>query len=141
VIFACTDSAGRSQMAAAFFNLLADESRARAISAGARVGACGYGDEVAAVMREAGLDLARFPPQRLTAPLAAGAQHLVTMGCREETPFFAGVKVEDWPVEDPREQPIEHVRAIRDDIRARVERMLEEHGWARTPAARTGTGG
>jgi arsenate reductase (thioredoxin) len=141
VIFACMNSGGRSQMAAALFNQLVAHGRARAISAGTRAGDCGYPQEVAEAMHELGIDLFPVPPQRLSGPLAAGAHHLVTMGCAADCPFFAGVKVEDWPIEDPRGKPVERVRQIRDEIRRRVEKMIEMNGWGHLEEARTGTRG
>jgi arsenate reductase len=80
-------------------------------------------------MREVGLDLADAVPQRLTPELAAGAGHLVTMGCGDQCPFVPGARVQDWPLEDPKGQPMERVRAIRDDIRARVVAFVEAEGW------------
>jgi arsenate reductase len=136
VIFACTHNAGRSQMAAAFFNQLADPHQARAISAGTRPGDHVH-PEVLQVMREVGIDLSMAKPQRLTGELAAGAGHLVTMGCGEECPFLPGVKIQDWPLEDPKERPIERVRDIRDDILRRVKEMLDDNGWARRAVRRT----
>lgn len=141
VIFACANGDGRSQMAAAWFNQIAATERVRAISAARRVGACGYPEEVAQVMQEVGVDFLPVLPHRLSGPLAAGAQHLVTMGPAEDYPFFAGVKIEDWSVEDPRGKPIERVRQIRDEIRGRVEKMIEVNGWGRLEETRTGTRG
>jgi arsenate reductase len=128
VIFACLHNAGRSQMAAAFFNQMTDPARARAISAGTRP-ADRVHPEVVEVMREAGLDLAGATPQRLTPELAAGARHLVTMGCGEECPFLPGVQVQDWPLDDPKGQPTPRVREIRDRIRARVAEFVRAQGW------------
>lgn len=129
VIFACVHNAGRSQMAAAFFNAFADPTKARAVSAGTQPGDRIH-PEVLDAMREVGLDLGSARPQRLTEDLAAGAALLVTMGCGEECPFVPGVEVQDWPLLDPKGQPIERVREIRDDIRRRVEALLQDHGWA-----------
>jgi arsenate reductase len=123
VIFACVHNAGRSQMAAAFFNELADPAKARAVSAGTRPGDRVH-PEVVAVMNEEGIDLAGARPQKLTAELAAQAQLLITMGCGDECPYVPGVRREDWPLDDPKGQPIERVRAIRDEIRARVEALV-----------------
>lgn len=123
IIFACVHNAGRSQMAAAWFNKLADPANARAISAGTNPGTRVH-PEVVAVMREAGLDLADARPQKLTPELAEGAELLVTMGCGDECPFVPGLHREDWPLEDPKGQPIERVREIRDEIRARVEALI-----------------
>jgi arsenate reductase len=131
VIFACTHNAGRSQMAAAFFNQLADPSRARAISAGTSPGDRIH-PEVLQVMREAGIDLSKAKPQKLTTEVAAGARHLVTMGCGEECPYFPGMKVQDWPLEDPKGKPVERVREIRDEIRRRVKEFVDAQGWGAT---------
>ncbi len=135
VIFACVHNAGRSQMAAAFFNTLADDRRARALSAGTSPGDRVH-PEVVAVMREAGIDLADARPQRLTDELARGAQVLVTMGCGEACPVVPGLRRDDWPLEDPKGKPVEQVRAIRDEVRARVEAMLDARGWRRSEARR-----
>jgi arsenate reductase len=63
------------------------------------------------------------------------------MGCAEDCPFFVGVKVEDWAVEDPSGKPAARVRQVRDDIFRRVKTMIEIHGWGRSEIARTGTRG
>jgi len=127
VLFACVHNAGRSQMAAALFNQLADPSRARAISAGTEPGAHVH-PEVVEVMREVGIDLDVVVPRKLTEDLARQAQVLVTMGCGDACPFVPGARVEDWPLPDPKGQPIEVVRRIRDDVRARVEELLAREG-------------
>ncbi len=131
VIFACVHSAGRSQMAAAFFNALADPSRARAVSAGTDP-AVHVHPEVVAVMREIGFDLSGAKPTRLTGELAREARLLVTMGCGESCPFVPGLRRQDWALADPKGQPAERVRAIRDEIRGRVERLVSAEGWRRT---------
>ena len=123
VLFACVHNAGRSQMAAALFNELADPSKARAISAGTQPGERVH-PEVVEAMREAGIDLDGVVPQELTEDLARQAQVLVTMGCRDACPVVPGARVEDWPLLDPKGQPLEIVRQIRDDIRARVEGLI-----------------
>ena len=123
VIFACVHNAGRSQMAAAFFNKLADPAKARALSAGTTPGGRVY-PEVVAVMQEEGIDLSGARPQKLTTELAAEAQLLITMGCGDECPYVPGMRRDDWPLDDPKGQPVERVRAIRDDIRARVEALV-----------------
>jgi arsenate reductase len=123
VIFACVHNAGRSQMAAAYFNRLADPSRARAVSAGTRPGDRVH-PEVVQVMQEEGIDLRDARPQKLTSQLAAGAQLLITMGCGDECPYLPGLRRDDWPLDDPGGQPIERVRMIRDDIRARIEALI-----------------
>ena len=130
VIFACVHNAGRSQMAATFFNQLADPARARALSAGTRPGDRVHA-EVMAVMQEAGLDLSGAKPTRLTPELAQQAQLLVTMGCGDECPYVPGLKRDDWPLDDPNGRPLGEVRRIRDDVRARVEALLAAEGWTR----------
>jgi len=133
VVFACRHNAGRSQMAAAFFGLLADPSRARAVSAGTTPGEHVH-PEVAAVMSEVGVDLSSARPQRLTTELAAGAKLLVTMGCGEECPYVPGVEILDWPLQDPKDQPLERVREIRDEVRRRVAELVQARGWGPWPA-------
>ena len=130
VIFACVHNAGRSQMAAAFFNQLADPTQAQAVSAGTQP-ADRVHPEVAEAMREAGIDLAGSIPRLLTAELAAGARLLVTMGCGESCPVVPGLQREDWPLADPKGQPIERVREIRDQIREQVRQLVETRGWSR----------
>src|SRR5690348_16174486 len=112
VPFACVHNAGRSQMAAAFFNALADPAKARAISAGTQP-ADHVHPEVVATMREVGIDVAGARPQRLTNELATRAQILVTMGCGEQCPVVLGLRREDWNLPDPKGQAVEQVRAIR----------------------------
>ena len=130
VIFACVHNAGRSQMAAAWFNALADSTKARALSAGTEPGTRVH-PEVLEVMGEVGIDLAEKMPQRLTQDLARGARLLVTMGCGEQCPVVPGLKREDWPLEDPKGKPIERVREIRDEVRARVVGLLRREAWGR----------
>jgi arsenate reductase len=131
VIFACVHNAGRSQMAAAFFNRFADPNRALALSAGTQPAEHVH-PEVVAVMRDVGIDLSGAQPTRLTDELAAGAQLLVTMGCGESCPVVPGLRRQDWNLPDPKGQPIERVRVIRDDIRDRVERLIAAEGWQRS---------
>jgi arsenate reductase (thioredoxin) len=117
-------------MAAAFFNHLADPARAIALSAGTQPGTRVH-PEVVEVMREVGIDLAAAQPRLLTADLARDAALLVTMGCGDACPYVPGLRVEDWPLEDPKGQPLPRVRAIRDEVRRRVEHLLAARGWAR----------
>ncbi|MBS1784655.1 MAG: arsenate reductase ArsC [Acidobacteria bacterium] len=128
ILFACVQNAGRSQMAAAFFNALADPTKARAISAGTRPAARVH-PEVVTVMREAGLDLSKAVPMRLTAERAEGASWLITMGCGEDCPVVPGVARQDWPLPDPHGRELEAVRVIRDAVRAKVEAFVADQGW------------
>ena len=130
VLFACVHNAGRSQMAAAWFNQLSDPTKARAISAGTDPGPHVH-PEVVAAMHEVGLDLSGAPTCKLTTELAQRAQMLITMGCGDQCPVVPGLKRDDWPLEDPKGKPLDHVRRIRDEIRARVAHLLDNHGWCR----------
>jgi protein-tyrosine-phosphatase len=114
-------------MAAALFNKLADPTKARAVSAGTNPGHRVH-PEVVSVMREGGIDLTEARPQKLTSELASQAQLLITMGCGDECPFVPGLRRDDWPLEDPKGQPVERVRQIRDDIRRRVEALVDAEG-------------
>ena len=131
VLFACVHNAGRSQMAAAWFNELADLSKARAISAGTEPGPRVH-PEVITAMREVGVDLVGASTTRLTPELAQRAHLLVTMGCGDECPYVPGAQRDDWPLEDPKGKPIERVREIRDEIRDRVQALIEHEGWSRS---------
>jgi arsenate reductase (thioredoxin) len=125
VVFVCVHNAGRSQIAAALFNRLADPAKAKATSGGTRPLSRVH-LEAAVVMREIGIDISGARPQKLkTQPAAL----LVTMGCGDERPTLPVAERMDWPLEDPKGKPIEKVRAIRDDIRARVEALIAERGW------------
>ena len=130
ILFACVHNAGRSQMAAALFNRLADPAKARAISAGTRPGDRVH-PEVVDAMRERGVDLSSARPQKLPDALARGAQVHVTMGCGDACPYVPGARVEDWPVQDPKGQPVETVQAIRDEIARRVGDLIAREHLAR----------
>jgi len=130
VIFACIHNAGRSQMAAAWFNALADSTKARAVSAGTDPGTRVH-PEVLEAMREVGVDLSDRTPQKLTDDLARNAQMLITMGCGDQCPVVQGLRRDDWPLEDPKGKPVARVREIRDDVRARVIALLSREGWTR----------
>jgi len=132
VIFACIHNAGRSQMAAAWCEALAGTLPVRAVSAGTNP-AMHVHPEVILVMREVGIDLSTRAPRRLTAALLDEATDLVTMGCGEHcSPLPPNVVVQDWPLPDPKGRPLDEVRGIRDEIRARVVRLLAEQRRALT---------
>jgi arsenate reductase len=122
-LFACVHNAGRSQMAAALFNLYADRKQCMAISAGTQP-ADQVHSEVVTVMREVGIDLTSARPQKLTTELAKGASVLVTMGCGEQCPFVPGLRTIDWALTDPKGQSLESVRAIRDEIHERIKTLI-----------------
>lgn len=125
VIFACVHNAGRSQMAAAFFNAYADRSKAIAVSAGTQP-AEKIHDCVLEAMEQLKIDLSTVKPQLLTENLASGADFLITMGCGEACPYVPGLKREDWPFSDPKGKSIDEVYVIRDQIKDRVLTLLEE---------------
>jgi arsenate reductase len=124
IVFACVHNAGRSQMAAAFLDQLAN-GQARAVSAGTNPAARVHPD-VVEVMREVGIDLAGAVPQKLTTELASGADLLITMGCGDECPYIPGLRRDDWPLDDPKGRSLDDVRRIRDEIRRRVIDLLKE---------------
>jgi arsenate reductase len=128
VLFACVHNAGRSQMAAAWFNLLSDPARARAVSAGTAP-ASRVHPEVVAAMREVGVDLSAAATTKLTGDLAQSAQLLITMGCGDQCPVVPGLERGDWPLEDPKGKSIAEVRRIRDAIRDRVVVLIDTRGW------------
>ena len=127
VIFACVHNAGRSQMAAAFFNELAAHDKAEAVSAGTEPGERVH-PEVIAVMKEVGIDLSGAKPQKLTEDLAKGAQLLITMGCGDKCPYVPGLRRDDWPLPDPKGLPLVQVRAIRDEVKSRVQGLIHNDG-------------
>src|SRR6188768_1539486 len=129
VVFACLHNAGRSQMAAAWFNRIADGTKASAVSAGTQPSDHVHPIVVEA-MKEKGFDLSKAEPRKLTTDLASGAALLITMGCGESCPYIPGVPVLDWPLADPKGQGIEPVRVIRDEVETRVRALVKEKGWA-----------
>jgi arsenate reductase len=128
ILFACVHNAGRSQMAAALFNALANPAKVLAVSAGTDPSTHVH-PEVVAVMREVQIDLSAAEPRLLTPEVAGQATLLVTMGCGESCPVVPGARREDWPIADPKGQPIDVVRAIRDDVHRRVADLIAREGW------------
>lgn len=124
VLFVCLHNAGRSQMSRALFDRAA-EGRHTSESAGSVADPNGaVHPEVVEVMREIGIDLSGIRPQRLTEELAQRADVVVTMGCGDACPFVPGMRYIDWDLPDPKGQPIEAVRATRDEIDRRVTELL-----------------
>ena len=114
-------------MAAALFNALADPSKAIGLSAGTKPAARVH-PEVVEVLRDVGIEASTNQPQLLTRELASSADLLVTMGCGEECPVVAGVRRLDWPLRDPKGLPLDEVRKIRDEVRARVVELVRAEG-------------
>jgi arsenate reductase (thioredoxin) len=135
VVFACVHNAGRSQMAAAFFNQQADTRQAVALSAGTRP-ADHVHPEVLEVMREAGVDLVSVRPRPLTRELAESASLLVTMGCGEACPAVPGLATEDWAIDDPKDRPLSEVRKVRDEIQRRVTGLITARRWEQAVTTR-----
>ena len=124
VLFVCVHNAGRSQMAAGWLEHLAG-GRIDVRSAGSAPK-----DEVnpaaVAVMAEVGVDLTANTPKVLTPDAVRGADVVITMGCGDACPVFPGKRYEDWAVADPAGRDVATVRAIRDEIRARVEALIAQ---------------
>src|SRR3954452_11866025 len=126
ILFVCLHNAGRSQMCQALFERAA-HGRHTALSAGSEADPAGHvHPPVVEVMRELGIDLAGRRPQPLTTALAERADVVVTMGCGDACPYIPGKRYVDWDLEDPKDRPVEDVRAIRDDIAGRVRGLLDE---------------
>jgi protein-tyrosine-phosphatase len=123
-LFVCLHNAGRSQMSQALFERAA-AGRHTALSAGTTPGDRVH-PEVVEVMRELGLDLADRQPKLLTHELAEQADVVVTMGCGDECPYIPGKHYIDWDLRDPKGLPVDEVRAIRDQIAARVRNLVTE---------------
>jgi arsenate reductase len=124
VLFVCLHNAGRSQMSQALFERAAD-GRHTALSAGT-IPAEHVHPEVIEVMRELGIDLAGRRPQLLTHELAEQADVVVTMGCGDACPYIPGKRYVDWDLPDPKGQPLQVVRAIREDIQQKVTALVAE---------------
>ena len=124
VLFVCVHNAGRSQMAAGFLQHLAGDT-VEVLSAGSQP-ADAINPVAVAAMAEVGIDLAAATPKLLTDAAVQEADVVVTMGCGDACPFYPGKRYEDWPLDDPAGQGLEAVRPIRDEIRSRVEVLLEQ---------------
>ena len=124
VLFVCLHNAGRSQMSQALFERAA-QGRHIAASAGTTP-ADRVHPEVVEVMGELGVDLSDRTPSALDRQMAEQADVVVTMGCGDECPYIPGKRYIDWELQDPKGLPLERVRAIRDDIAERVDRLVAE---------------
>lgn len=124
ILFVCVHNAGRSQMAAGFMATLGGD-RVEVLSAGSAPK-----DQInpvaVEVMAEVGIDIANNTPKVLTVEAVKESDVVITMGCGDVCPVFPGKRYEDWVLEDPAGQDIETVRAIRDEIKSRVENLLNE---------------
>lgn len=124
VLFVCVHNAGRSQMAAGYLQALAGD-QVRVFSAGSEP-ANQLNPLAVAVMAEEGIDIAVNTPKVLTTDAVRESDVVITMGCGDTCPIFPGKRYEDWELADPAGQPIEVVRAVRDEVKARVEALLAD---------------
>jgi arsenate reductase len=124
VLFVCKQNAGRSQMSNALFQRAA-QGRHDSRSAGTRPAEQVH-PVVADAMREVGIDISGNRPQKLTDDLGQWADVVVTMGCGDECPYIPGKRYIDWDLTDPAAKSLPEVRAIRDDIKARVTDLVRE---------------
>ena len=124
VLFVCVHNAGRSQMAAAFVEHLS-KGQIDVRSAGSAPGEKVNPAAVAA-MAEEGIDMAAAQPKLLTTEAVEVSDVVITMGCGDACPIFPGKRYEDWKLDDPAGKGVEAVRPIRDEIRARVEQLVDE---------------
>jgi arsenate reductase len=124
VLFVCVHNAGRSQMAAALLARLAGD-RIEVRSAGTEP-ADQINPAAVAAMAELGIDITAAAPKLLSGDAVQSSDVVITMGCGDTCPYFSGVSYRDWKLADPANQPLETVRAIRDDIADRVQTLITE---------------
>ena len=124
VLFVCVHNAGRSQMAAGWLAHVAGDRIE--IRSGGSEPAEQINPVAVRAMAEVGIDIAGRQPARLTTAAVRGTDVVVTMGCGDACPVFAGTRYEDWQLDDPAGQSIDIVRQIRDEIRQRVERLAQD---------------
>ncbi|MFE1250691.1 arsenate reductase ArsC [Streptomyces sp. NPDC058735] len=131
VLFVCVHNAGRSQMAAGFLDHLAGD-RIEVRSAGS-LPAGQVNPAAVEAMREVGIDIAAQRPKLLTTEAVQASDYVITMGCGDACPVFPGRKYLDWPLTDPAGKGVEAVRPIRDEIRSRIEALIDEIDTERRP--------
>jgi arsenate reductase (thioredoxin) len=124
VLFVCVHNAGRSQMATALLDLKS-RGAVRVCSAGSEP-ADRLNPAVVEAMAELGVDISRELPKPITDEAVRAADVVITMGCGDACPIYPGKRYEDWELEDPAGKDLDTVRRIRDEIAARVERLLGE---------------
>lgn len=123
VLFVCVHNAGRSQMAAGYLKHLAGD-RIEVLSAGSQP-ADQINEVAAAAMAEEGIDIAHEQPKVLTTEAVQESDVVITMGCGDECPYFPGKRYEDWKLDDPAGQAIDAVRPIRDEIKTRIQTLID----------------
>ena len=130
VLFVCVHNAGRSQMAAGFLSALSD-GQVEVRSAGS-LPADQVNPAAVQAMGEVGIDISDQRPKVLTTDAVQASDVVITMGCGDACPIFPGKRYEDWKLDDPAGQGVAAVRPIRDEIRGRIEQLLDELLPART---------
>ncbi|KAF9908127.1 hypothetical protein EC991_010255 [Linnemannia zychae] len=128
IMFACVHNAGRSQMAAAFFNKHRTQEAIKGVSAGTNPASEVHG-VVREIMLEVGVDLSNITPVKLTPQLATTVSTIITMGCGETCPYVPGVKIVDWKITDPKNKPIDEAREIRDEIETKIKAFIAENNY------------
>jgi arsenate reductase len=126
IVFLCVQNAGRSQMAAGWATALGGD-RVEVFSGGSDP-ASEVDPAAVAAMTEVGIDIGDQSPKPWTDEVIRAADVVVTMGCGDACPIFPGKRYEDWDVADPAGLAVEDVRAIRDDIEARVRGLMRQLG-------------
>ncbi|MFM8156430.1 MAG: arsenate reductase ArsC [Actinomycetes bacterium] len=124
VLFVCVHNAGRSQMAAAYLSHLG-RGRVEVLSAGSAP-ANSVNPAVVEAMLEEGIDISAEVPKVLTTEAVKESDVVITMGCGDVCPIFPGKRYEDWVLEDPAGQGVEAVRPIRDEIKRRINELLDD---------------
>ena len=124
ILFLCIHNAGRSQMAAGFARSMSDGSVD--ILSGGSEPADSVNPVAVEVMAEIDIDISRFTPQKYNDELLNSVDVVVTMGCGDTCPYIPGKRYIDWPLDDPKDRPIEDVRRIRDEIRDHVGELLAQ---------------
>ena len=123
VLFVCVRNAGRSQMAEALLNAKA-KGRARAMSAGT-LPSDAVNPLVVEAMRQAGIDISRKKPRKLTPDLQAKADRLINIGCLDSIDFPSGMTyTDDWRVPDTEGRTLAEIIKIRNEINRRVLELL-----------------
>ena len=124
VLFVCVHNAGRSQMAAGYLAHLSGGA-VEVRSAGSEP-AEQVNPVAAQAMAEDGIDIAAEQPKILTTDAVQASDVVITMGCGDTCPYYPGRRYEDWVLDDPAGQDLDHVRPIRDQIRERVQNLISE---------------
>lgn len=124
ILFVCVHNAGRSQMAAGYARALGGD-RVTVLSGGSAPGAA-LNPMAVAAMAEEGIDISAEVPQLLLTDDVKASDAVITMGCGDACPIFPGQRYEDWELTDPAGKGLDEVRPIRDDIKGRVTRLLDD---------------